>query len=272
MIKKSKVILITGASSGIGKACAELLVKEGHIVYGTSRKERKSEIDNLFFLACDVTDRRSVEECVRQIQETSGRLDVVMNNAGAGIVGALELTTKEEYDFQMRTNFEGMFNVCSAVIPIFREQRSGKIINVSSVGGVMGLPFQGLYSASKFAIEGYSEALRLELHPFGVHVVLIQPGDFNTGFTSSRIISAATKQHKDYKDQFETTLKIIEDNENNGGSPDKIARLVMHIVAKRKPAFRHPVGNIVERLSIFVKRLVPGRFYQWILRVYYQVK
>lgn len=268
----SKVILITGASSGIGKACAQQLVKEGYIVYGTSRKPQKSEIPNFHFLTCDVTDRASVDACVAQILEEQQRLDVVMNNAGAGIVGALELTTKQEYDFQMKTNFEGMFNMCSATVPVFREQRSGTIINMSSVGGVMGLPFQGLYSASKFAIEGYSEALRLELHPFHVNVVLIQPGDFNTGFTSSRIISEATKTHQDYKNQFAVTLKIIEDNENNGGSPAKIAKLVSRIVSKKKPAFRYPVGNIIERLSIFVKRLVPGRFYQWILRVYYQVK
>ena len=268
----SKVVLITGASSGIGKACAEHLVAQGHIVYGTSRKLQESALDNLYFLQCEVTNKASVEACVAHILNEQKRLDVVMNNAGVGIVGALELTTKEEFDFQMKTNFEGMFNVCSVVTPVFREQRSGTIINVSSVGGVMGLPFQGLYSASKFAIEGYSEALRLELHPFKINVVLIQPGDFNTGFTSSRMVSEATKQHKDYKDQFATTLKIIEDNENGGSDPIKIARLIGRIVAKDKTGFRYPVGNIIERLSIFVKRIVPGRFYQWILRQYYQVK
>lgn len=268
----SKVILITGASSGIGKACAELLVEKGHIVYGTSRKPQTSQIKNLHFLECEVTNRTSVETCVNQILAEQNRLDVVMNNAGVGIVGALELTTQEEFDFQMRTNFEGMFNVCSVITSIFRKQRSGTIINVSSVGGVMGLPFQGLYSASKFAIEGYSEALRLELNRFKINVVLIQPGDFNTGFTGSRMMSEATTQNEDYKDQFATTLKIIEDNENSGSSPAKIARLVSRIVDKKKTGFRYPVGNIIERLSIFVKRLVPGRFYQWILRQYYQIK
>lgn len=268
----SKVILITGASSGIGKACADLLVEKGHIVYGTSRKPQKSEKENLHFIECEVTNRASIEACVQQILTEQNRLDVVMNNAGVGIVGALELTTPEEFDFQMRTNFEGMFNVCSAVIPAFREQHSGTIINVSSVGGVMGLPFQGLYSASKFAVEGFSEALRLELNPFNINVVLIQPGDFNTGFTGSRMVSEATKNHKDYAAQFATTLKLIEDNENSGSSPDKIAKLICKIVAKNKIGFRYPIGNVVERLSIFVKRIVPGRFYQWILRQYYQIK
>lgn len=266
-----KIILITGASSGIGKACAEQLVGEGHIVYGTSRKPYQSDHENLHFIICDVIDIVSVEKCVKQIVAEQGRLDVLMNNAGAGIVGALELTTKEEFDFQMRVNFEGVFNVCAAVVPIMREQRSGTIINMSSVGGVMGLPFQGLYSASKFAVEGFSEALRLEMHTFGVNVVIIEPGDFNTGFTGSRMTSVATQNHPDYKEQFATTLRLIEDNESNGNPPVKIARLVSKIVNSKKPGFRYPVGNIIERLSIFVKRIVPGRFYQWILRVYYKV-
>ena len=266
-----KIILITGASSGIGKACAEMLSEIGHIVYGTSRKPQESDKENLFFLECDVTDKESATQCVEQILLEQGRLDVLMNNAGAGIVGALELTTKEEFDFQMKVNFEGVFNMCTAVVPIFREQRSGTLINMSSVGGVMGLPFQGLYSASKFAVEGFSEALRLELHPFGINVVLIEPGDFNTGFTSSRLISEATKNNEGYKEQFQITLKLIEDSENSGSDPIKIARLVSKIVSKDNPRFRYPIGNIVERLSIYVKRMVPGKFFQWILRVYYKV-
>lgn len=268
----SKVVLITGASSGIGKACAELLVAEGHIVYGTSRKEQKSNLPNLHFLQCDVTDKASVDKCIHTILSDQGRLDIVMNNAGAGIVGALELTTEEEFNFQMEVNFRGVFNVCAAVLPHFRKNRRGTIINMSSVGGVMGLPFQGLYSASKFAIEGYSEALRLEMHSFNVNVVLIQPGDFNTGFTSHRMVSKATSECEDYKDQFATTLKLIEDSENNGNPPIKIARLIAKIVNKEKPAFRYPIGSSVERASIFVKRIVPERFFQWILRQYYQVK
>ena len=268
----SKVVLITGASSGIGKACAELLVERGHIVYGTSRKEQESTLSNFYFIQCDVTSRVSVKQCIDKIISDQGRLDVVMNNAGAGIVGALELTTQEEFDFQMKVNFEGVFNVSSAVLSHFRTNRKGTIINVSSVGGVMGLPFQGLYSASKFAVEGYSEALRLEMHPFNVNVVLIQPGDFNTGFTSHRMVSEATKECGDYSKQFETTLKLIEENENNGNPPIKIARLIAQIVEKDKPAFRYTVGNVVEKASIFVKRIVPGRFFQWILRKYYQIE
>lgn len=267
----SKIILITGASSGIGEACAQMLAEKGHIVYGTSRKPRQSDKKNLYFLECDVNNKDTIRSCIDKILQEQGKLDVLINNAGAGIVGALELTTQEEFEFQMKVNFEGVFNMCTAVVPIFREQKSGTIINMSSVGGVMGLPFQGLYSASKFAVEGFSEALRLELHPFKINIVLIEPGDFNTGFTNSRIVSKATQTHPAYKEQFRTTLKLIEDSENSGSDPEKIACLISKIVTKKNPKFRYPVGHFAERLSIYVKRLVPGKFFQRILRIYYQV-
>lgn len=267
-----KIILITGVSSGIGKCCADELTRHGHTVYGISRKPQLSKFPNLHFISCDVTDRESVQTAINKIIQQEGRIDVLMNNAGAGIVGALDHITKEEFDFQMKVNLEGVINMCCQVIPIFRKQRSGMVINVSSVGGVMGLPFQGLYSASKFAIEGYSEALRLELHSFNIKVKLIEPGDFNTGFTGNRVISHATLNDPDYKDQFECTLKIIENNENSGSNPSKIAKLVLRMVNKESNKFRYPVGNIIERLSIFVKRIVPGRLYQWILRIFYKIK
>ena len=267
-----KIILITGASSGIGKDCAELLAKQGHVVYGTSRKPQKSNLENLTFLSCDVTDRLSVKSCVDQIIKEQQAIDVIINNAGAGIVGALELTTKEEFDFQMQVNFEGVFNVCSVVIPHLRNQRTGLIINMSSIGGVMGLPFQGLYSASKFAVEGYSEALRVEMYPFNIKVVLIQPGDFNTSFTNKRIISKATQEHKDYKNQFSTTLQLIENNEKKGGNPTQVAQLIAKIIESKNPSFKYSIGKWTERAAIYAKRIVPNRTHQWILRKYYQIK
>lgn len=267
-----KVILITGASSGIGKSCAEALVKDGHTVYGTSRKTQSNAENTIKYIQCDVTNRESVKSCVKDIISKEGRIDVLLNNAGAGVVGALELTTIEEYSFQMKVNLEGVVNMCCEVIPFMREKKNGTIINISSVGGIMGLPFQGLYSASKFAIEGYSEALRLELYPFNLRVVLIEPGDFNTGFTSSRMVSKATEWSSDYKEQFEITRQILENNEQSGSNPIKIGKLVSKIVNSNSRRFRYPVGNIIERLSIIVKRFVPGRFYQWILRQFYQVK
>ena len=269
---KNIVILITGASSGIGKSCAIALAEYGYTVYGVSRKDQASDTQNLHFITCDVTNRDSVKKAVDAVILKEGRIDVLMNNAGAGIVGALDLVTPEEYNFQMKVNVEGVANMCCAVIPYMRKRKQGMVINVSSVGGIMGLPFQGLYSASKFAIEGYTEALRLELHPFNIRVKLIEPGDFNTGFTSSRVSSQATVADADYAAQYAKTLHILENNENTGSHPSKIANLILQIVKRDSRKFRYPVGNIIERLSICVKRLVPGRMYQWILRVFYQIK
>ncbi len=266
-----KVVLITGASSGIGKACAEHLADNGFIVYGTSRKPLFSEKENLFTLQMDVTDRESVDRGVSKIIEEQGKIDVIMNNAGIGIAGALELATEEEIRLQMETNFMGMVNVCTSVIPYFKEEKKGKIINVSSIGGVMGLPFQGFYSASKFAVEGYSESLSLELHKFNIKVVLIEPGDFSTGFTGSRLISEATKKHPHYQDIFNRAFEVIEKEELGGSHPQEIASLVEKIIRKRNPKFRYPIGKFEQVLSIYAKRLLPNRWYQGILRNYYKM-
>ena len=265
------VILITGASSGIGKACAEYLAQKGNLVYGTSRKAMVSSHKNLFFLQMDVTNRDSISKGVNKIIEEQGQIDVVINNAGMGILGALELATEEEIRLQIDTNFYGVVNVCSIVASFFRKQRSGKIINISSVGGIMGLPYQGFYSASKFAVEGYSEALSHELHRFGIRVVIIEPGDFNTGFTGNRLISKASMEDDDYKKSVETTLHIIEKEETNGCHPSRIAKLVNKIVNKKNPKFRYPIGKFEQILSIYAKRMLPARWYNAILRTYYKM-
>lgn len=147
---------------------------------------------------------------VERILSEQGRIDVLINNAGIGIGGALELATEEEVNIQMNTNFFGVVNMCKAVLPSMRKARKGKIINISSIGGVMGIPYQGFYSASKFAVEGYSEALALEVHPFHIKVCVVEPGDFNTGFTDNRNISEQTRLDADYGESFLKSLEIIE--------------------------------------------------------------
>ena len=184
-----QVILITGASSGIGKATANLLVQQGYTVYGTSRKASEST-NGVRMLTMDVTQPASIQQAVEQILSEQGRIDILINNAGLGISGALELETDEEIGKQMDTNFMGVVRMCKAVIPIMRKERKGFIINISSIGGLIAVPFQGFYSASKFAVEGYSEALQHEVRPFGIRVCLVEPGDFYTNFTANRGISS----------------------------------------------------------------------------------
>ena len=268
---QSQIILITGASSGFGKITSQMLSEQGHIVYGTSRKTSEN-MGKVKMLVVDVTNTSSIQQAIGQIISEQGRIDVLINNAGMGIGGALELATEREVDIQMSTNFFGVVNMCKAVLPYMRKARKGKIINISSIGGVMGIPYQGFYSASKFAVEGYSEALALEVHPFNVKVCLVEPGDFNTGFTDNRNISELTRQDSDYGESFLNSLKIIEKEERNGCHPRKLGSSICKIVARKNPPFRTKVGPVVQVLFAMSKSWLPDRVMQYALRLFYAIK
>ena len=262
-----KVIIITGASSGFGKEAAEMLASRGHKVYGISR--RSTAINNTESVALDVRDRDAISKAIADIIAQEGKIDVLINNAGMGIGGALELATPEEIDLQMGTNFMGCVNMCQAVLPHMRQQRNGRIINVSSIGGVMGLPYQGFYSASKFAIEGFSEALSAEVKRFGIDVSLVEPGDFATGFTASRRNSEATLKDPDYGPVFARVREKFEKEEIGGLKPDYMAKKVEQIVNARRPRLRYCVANFEQKLSVLLKRVIPGNWNVAILRSYY---
>ncbi|MBD3589692.1 SDR family oxidoreductase [Bacteroides sp. GM023] len=268
---QSQIILITGASSGFGKFTAQMLSEQGHIVYGTSRKPSEN-MNNVKMLVVDVTSPLSIRQAVEQIISEQGRIDVLINNAGIGIGGALELATEDEVSKQMNTNFFGVVNMCREVLPAMRKARKGKIINISSIGGVMGIPYQGFYSASKFAVEGYSETLALEVHPFHIKVCLVEPGDFNTGFTDNRNISEQTRLDADYRESFLKSLEIIEKEERNGCHPRKLAAAICKIVARKNPPFRTKVGPLVQVLFAKSKRWLPDSVMQYALRIFYAIK
>lgn len=264
----AKVILITGASSGFGKATAELLAKRGHTVYGLAR--RTMEHPQIHYLTADVRKRDEIDRRVAEIIAKEQRIDVLINNAGMGIGGAIELATSDEIDCQMGTNFMGCVNLCQSVLPRMRRQGGGRIINISSIGGVMGLPYQGFYSASKFAIEGFSEALSAEVKRFGIYVSLVEPGDFATNFTASRNNSEITLNDASYGPVFKHSLQLIEKEENGGLKPEKMAQKVTHIVECRRPRMRYVVANFEQWLSVVIKRIVPGNMFVDILRGYYK--
>ena len=191
-------------------------------------------------LVVDVTNTSSIQQAIGQIISEQGRIDVLINNAGMGIGGALELATEREVDIQMSTNFFGVVNMCKAVLPYMRKARKGKIINISSIGGVMGIPYQGFYSASKFAVEGYSEAL--------------------------------ARQDSDYGESFLNSLKIIEKEERNGCHPRKLGSSICKIVARKNPPFRTKVGPVVQVLFAMSKSWLPDRVMQYALRLFYAIK
>jgi len=180
-----KVILITGISSGFGKETARMLAENGHKVYGTIRKKAVSDTP-VHYLKMDLTDIESIKTAVSDVLKKEGKIDILINNAGMHSGGPIETSPIETISLQMETNFIGMVNVIREVLPAMRQQGGGTIINFSSIGGLMGLPFQAFYSASKFAIEGFSEALRMEVNQFNIKIILINPGDFHTSNTANR--------------------------------------------------------------------------------------
>ena len=262
------VVLITGASSGIGLACADYLSETGCNVYRASRTPTGAS--HPASVQMDVTDDDSVNACVRHVAETEGRIDVVVNCAGFGLAGSVEDTAIEEMKAQFETNVFGAIRVCQAVLPLMRQQQAGLIINISSVGGLISLPFQGIYSASKFALEGAMEALRMEVSRFGIRVVLIEPGDLNTPFTMHRRKAVKAGESIVYRESFEKALAVMERDERNGSSPLAIAHLVGRIINNGSPSCRYVVGSLSERAAIILRALLPSKFYERILVRHYQ--
>ena len=263
------VILITGISSGFGLATAQLLAEEGHIVYGTVRREVKP-LPGVHYLEVDVRDREVVKETVKQVIDQEGRIDVLVNNAGMGIGGPVEFATEKEIREQMDTNFMGLVHFVTSVLPYMRAQGSGKIVAISSIGGLMGLPFQGFYSASKFAIEGYCEALRLETKQFGIKVVVVRPGDFSTGFTGSRKKTIHTEASQIYTSYAESMTKV-EHDETGGLKPQVLAHKISRIIRKKNPRYGYVVASFEQRLSVFLKRVLPAQWFASILGGYYKL-
>ena len=221
---------------------------------------------------CDVRDRERIEQIIKEIAEKEGRIDILINNAGMGIGGALEMATEEEIEAQMGINFMGCVNMCQKVLPYMRRQHAGKIINLSSIGGVMGLPYQGFYSASKFAIEGFSEALSAEVKNMGISVSMVEPGDFATNFTASRRNSQATLDDPDYGPIFKRSLGLIEKEENGGLKPEVLAKKIEKIIDCKHPKLRYVVSNFEQWLSVALKRICPGNWFVDILVDYYKTK
>lgn len=270
-----KVVLITGASTGFGHASAEHLVTLGHRVYGTSRRAQFPDSvgspSSVQMIPMDVCDDESVIEAVRFISEREGRIDVVVNNAGIGLAGAVEDTSVEEAKTLFETNFFGVLRVCRAVLPLLRSQGEGLIVNVSSLGGLVTIPFQGFYSASKYALESMSDAMRMELRPFGIRVVLLEPGDFKTGFTESRVFSAEAGEGSVYQDSCQRAVAVMEHDERNGADPQRLATLLARIITSPSPRNRYPVGALGQRWAVAARRFVPSTLFDRALSAIYKL-
>lgn len=267
----SKVVFISGISSGFGLETARLLSEKGFIVYGTTRNG-SGDLTGVNYITMDLTDPISIKKAVDIIIEKEGRIDILINNGGMHSGGPAELLPSEFRSLQVETSFTGLVNVTREVLPSMREQHEGKIINISSIGGLMGLPFQSFYSAAKFAVEGFSEALRMEVKRYGIKVILVNPGDFRTNNSLNRrkFIVAGTDCGV-YMNQFLKTLQVIEEDESGGGAPSVVARRLLKIVESRNPRNRYIVASPGQKFAVFLKRTLPGRLFDRILMSHYGI-
>src|ERR1700710_791587 len=224
-----KVILVTGASSGLGLATASALAAQGHTVYGTTRDIKRIKGVAFNPIEMDVTDDASVNAAIDKIIKAEGKIDVLVNNAGNGITGPLYAMPVEFAKKQFEVNFFGVVRVSSAVLPGMIEKKQGLVINIGSLAGLFGLPYQGLYSASKFAVEGYSESLRMELQNTGVKVAVVNPGDFKTDFTASREKVPFPLNNDKLKAEYEAAVAGMEKDESIGADPSKLAEKIVKI-------------------------------------------
>lgn len=254
----SRVILITGASAGIGAACADRLHDRGWTVVGASR--RGTTTGGWAPMAMDVDEDDSVRAGVAEVTADHGRLDAVLACAGWGLAGAVERTPIAEAKAQFETNFWGTVRLVEAALPTMRAQQRGRVVLVGSMAGRIAIPFQAFYTASKFALEGYAEALAPEVAPFGIHVTILEPGNFRTDFTEARRRRAATADDP-YASTEAKALARMEADERAGTAPDEAAEAVERVLTADRPRLRVPIGNRLERTGLVARRLLPDRLF-----------
>ncbi len=256
----ARTAIVTGASAGIGKACAEQLAAAGWAVTGASRRGTGGA--GWTGLVMDVDDDQAVLAGVADVIDREGRIDALVAAAGWGVAGAAEYTSIAEAKAQFETNFWGCVRVVQAVLPHMRAQHGGRIVLISSIGGVIGIPFQAYYSASKFALEGFAEAMAYEVAPFGVHITLVQPGNIATDFTACRKMAEGGEGDAVYATAMTKAVSAMERDEANGAPAELVAAAVQRALSAGRPPRRLSVGKASERAGLVARRLLPFRVFE----------
>ena len=267
-----KVILVTGASSGIGLASATALQAAGHTVYGSARDISRIKSVSFKPIQLDVTDDASAKAAIDKIIKAEGKLDVLINNAGNGVVGPAYAMPVESAKKQFEVNFFGVVRMCTAVLPGMIEKNEGMIINMSSLAGLFGLPYQSMYAASKYAIEGYSQSLRMELRSTKIKVVVINPGDFKTDFTQNRDKVPFPIKNEKLEGEYNAAVAAIEKDESIGANPDLIGKQLIKIVGSSSPSHRYLVGALGQTIVPTLKRILPGGMFEKLMNDHYGIK
>ena len=263
----AKVVLVTGGSGGLGLAICSRLAAMGHVVYGTSRKPDRDP-SGWRLIAMDITDEASVRKGVEEVLLREHRIDVVVNNAGLGIQGVAEDTEVALAQRLFDANLFGAHRVCRAVLPGMRDRGSGLIINISSIAANFGLPYRAFYSASKAALDRYSEALSIEVKPFGVKVVTVQPGEFKTNIAGSRLRPDTIS--KPYEKGYTRAMEVLGGSLHYSRDPDELAQVVAKIIATPQPKTVYRVAQGKQKLSVLFKKLLPGNVFERLVGKHYK--
>jgi len=266
---EQRVVLITGASSGLGLATASLLAGRGFKVFGTSRKPPRDEANGFEMLQLDITSDESVATCIQILMHKTARIDVLVNNTGYGLHGAIEETSISEAKSQFETNFFGAVRMVKAVLPIMRQQGRGQIINVSSLSGLIASPFEAFYCACKHAVEGYTEALRHEVKRLNIRVSIVEPGWFKTNTGNASMSSAAAGSIHEYIEMYQRFRSITKEHIQNGDDPRLVAETILRIVESDSPRIRYLVGK--EKWTARVKPIVPESLFESETRRYWKL-
>lgn len=260
----SKIAVVTGGTSGIGRETALYLTQNGCTVYELSR--RAEGVEGLRHISADVTDEESVRRAVEQILQEAGRIDILVNNAGFGISGAVEFTDTEEAKRQFDVNFFGMVRMNRAVIAVMRKQGGGRIVNLSSVAAPVPIPFQTCYAASKAAINSYTMALANELRPFGVTVCAVMPGDIHTGFTAAR--HKVGEGDELYGGRISRSVRRMEHDEQTGMDPAKAGAFVGRVALKGGHKPLYTIG-FAYQAAVLLTKILPAQALNWLIgRIY----
>ncbi|MEW6592344.1 MAG: SDR family oxidoreductase [Candidatus Hadarchaeota archaeon] len=269
-MKTGDVVLITGCSSGIGQSTSLFLARRGFRVYSTMRKisdddplleARRRENLSLEVLKLDVTDTKSVSDAVKKIMRETGRIDVLVNNAGFGMEGPVDKTSMDDIYSQFEVNFFGLVRVTKEVVPHMLRQRTGRIVNISSGAGRISIPFNASYCASKFAVEGFSETIDYELRPHGVKVIIIEPGVMKTKFFKKMKMVARPSVEPHYSIYYRKTQEAPK----HGMPPEKVSEVIYKTIVSKRPKLRYTVGRDAWA-GVFFRKILPERFFRWGVR------
>ena len=268
---KNLIVFITGASSGIGFSTAEFLFENGYTVIGTSRNPDKYSNYKFPLIYMDLTNEKSISKAVKLVYDKYKSIDVLINNAGVSMAAPAEETDLDMLNELMKTNFYGPINVIKHVLKIMRLKNSGKIINISSIASDNGLPFRSIYSASKAAINRFSESLRLELLNTNIHCTVLSPGSIKTSIASNRLYAKVSK-NSPYFSSYTDAVSDMNKHILKGVEPEKVSKKIEKLIIEKKPRPHYKVGPMLEKLSSIIKFLLPQKWYEKLLASHYNLK